>query len=417
MNSGAQSFWYSYYTLRLYDTLHSCPYRPFLYVYPLSNTLEPIKCLVYPTKPLETYTITSKCIQHTSVDGETMVQRLQQAIYTVASKSQTKIKRIPFENNTIVSIWFVSKKNNLATVCLQLDSNVPCAIKMHFEQKETCQSIVQYISEKQQQQYRISNSKSFFLSNPRFAKIPIDQWYLEPKSPLYMVYDQLQYTVGDWSETWFHIMFSSYTKMQKPKVSIANATRQRVKHITKHITERYLDATSPYKRLSPETTLNTLRYLFQKHQKGVFIRILNNTLDLFLPFVRQNFTNDYYTKLHLSTDIEPQDKQDLMMMKTYETQLQEWDKIIQNSDPHTVLFLKPQYEQTLHKFLHLEYKCAKRFSNYFKPRKGFEYDEVKRNPNRRQWMAHNHFFNTALYYDNPDIAHFKFVFEQLVQHR
>ena len=32
-------------------------------------------------------------------------------------------------------------------------------------------------------------------------------------------------------------------------------------------------------------------------------------------------------------------------------------------------------------------------------------------------MAHNHFFNTALYYDNPDIAHFKFVFEQLVQHR
>ena len=137
MNSGVQPFWYSYYTLRLYDTLHSCPYRPFLYVYPLSNTLEPIKCLVYPTKPLETYTITSKCIQHTSVDGETMVQRLQQAIYTVALKSQTKIKRIPFENNTIVGIWYVSKKNNLATVCLQLDSNVPCAIKMHFEQKET----------------------------------------------------------------------------------------------------------------------------------------------------------------------------------------------------------------------------------------------------------------------------------------
>ena len=414
--------WFSYYTLRLYDTLKSCRYRPFFRLNPLNTVQEPIQCKVFPSKPPHTYTLTPTCIHHAASDiGERMVQRLHQAIYEVASSKSLITKRISFENNAIIIVWSKpegTNTQNLITVFMQIDKTSSVPIKTHFEHQEGCQSMVQYMNEKQQAQYRHSNSDpTLFVSNPRFARIPIDQWYPHPKAPTYMVYDQLHYTIGDWVDAWHHVMLSSYTKMTKPKTKVSGSTRQRVKDVTKHITSRYLGDLSPYQQLSPETTLNTLRYLFQKHQKGVFIRILNNKLDQFLPFVRQNFTNDYYTKLHLPTNVDAQDKEDLKTLKKYETQLQKWDKIIQMSDPLSVVKLKPQYEKTLGLFLHLEYTCAKRFAHYFKPRKGFENDEVKRNPNRRQWMAHNHFFNTTLYYDNPDIAHFKFLFEQLITHR
>ena len=77
--------WFTYYTLRLYDTLKSCRYRPYFHLSPLKTVQEPIQCKVFPSKPPHTYTLTPTCIHHAASDvGERMVQRLHQAIYEVA---------------------------------------------------------------------------------------------------------------------------------------------------------------------------------------------------------------------------------------------------------------------------------------------------------------------------------------------
>ena len=309
MNNNVSPSWYIYYTLRLYDTLRTCPYRPFLYVYPITSVDTPIHCLVYSTKLPQSYKLNTTCIQRFTKKGESMIQHLHKSIYDIASHSHSVTQQlsVPFEQQTQIKIWTTStpkvsnatSNKSLIHVSLQIDTQHPPTSNMHFDTQEQCNDIVTYFSKIQQTQYRTSKQQPLLVSNPRFAQIPVDQWYPSFYSPLFMIYDQLNYTAGDWNDLWLHAMFTSYTKMQHPNIQSQAKTRPRVREVMQHITQRYLDTHSPYVNLSPETTLNTLQYVFQKQQKGVFIRIKNNTLDTFLPFVRQNFTNDYYTKLHL----------------------------------------------------------------------------------------------------------------------
>ena len=48
-----------------------------------------------------------------------------------------------------------------------------------------------------------------------------------------------------------------------------------------------------YKNLTTESVDNTFAYLFNKFKKGVFIKIKNNKLDVFLPFSKHNFVNEW----------------------------------------------------------------------------------------------------------------------------
>jgi len=48
-----------------------------------------------------------------------------------------------------------------------------------------------------------------------------------------------------------------------------------------------------YRNLTTESVSNTFNYIFNKLKKGLFIKIKNNKLDVFLPFSKVNFTNEW----------------------------------------------------------------------------------------------------------------------------
>ena len=54
---------------------------------------------------------------------------------------------------------------------------------------------------------------------------------------------------------------------------------------------------SLYKDVTASTSLNTFQYIFYKFKKGIFCKIRNNKLDVFLPFSNANFRNEWGDKM------------------------------------------------------------------------------------------------------------------------
>ena len=54
---------------------------------------------------------------------------------------------------------------------------------------------------------------------------------------------------------------------------------------------------SGYKDLKAPDVINTFRYIFNKFKKGIFVKIKNGKLDVFLPFSKANFTNEWGDKI------------------------------------------------------------------------------------------------------------------------
>ena len=52
-----------------------------------------------------------------------------------------------------------------------------------------------------------------------------------------------------------------------------------------------------YRNLTTESVYNTFRYLFNKFKKSVFVKIKDNKLDVFLPFSKINYTNEWGSKM------------------------------------------------------------------------------------------------------------------------
>ena len=414
-----QPSWIIFYAQRLKATLQTCPCNTFLKLHPPKVSRYPPEwhCSVLkrdtysPSTPFPPLCVISRPFQDT-------VHRLYKTIYEVAKDGKTRC--VPFENGTVVQVITRHTTPILATLTLRMDPRKPPSQSFtHFDTASDCLSTKRFVDTTQQHQY--TETHPSFVSNPRFAKLPIDQWYPNvPRYPQTICYDQLLYTAGDWSDLWYHAMYTSYTRMRTPRHNVPRTLRPRVKHVMQQIEARFLDKNSPYFELSPNTTLNTLRYMFQKQQKGVFVRLRNNSLDTFLPFIRHNFTNDYYHTLQLPTQHteHTQDHRALQQLYQYESQLNEWDTLLDKNDPQSVSQdIKEKYKKTLRAFLHLEYQCAIRYAERFPPNIHRPDDVLKKNPNRRQWLANNHFFNTAVYYDLSNVHHFYHLLQQLVQHR
>ena len=54
-----------------------------------------------------------------------------------------------------------------------------------------------------------------------------------------------------------------------------------------------------YKNLKANAVINTFRYLFNKFKKGIFVKIIDNKLRVFLPFSKANFVNEWSDKIHI----------------------------------------------------------------------------------------------------------------------
>ena len=247
------------------------------------------------------------------------------------------------------------------------------------------------------------------LTNPRFPSLPLT---LTRGTALQRVcYDQLDYTCGDWSDLWYHAMYGSYTRMRAPTVRTPGPVAPRVKAAMATLRPLYFGDRSPYVTLSPATTHATLSYVFQHLQKGVFVRFRGGTLDAFIPFCRHNFNNTVYDQYYLAGS--PHDRAQLQEMRRLEAALRTFDT--RHRDPDTASPTdKALYTRQLGRLLELETVCAQRYARAHRARHP---TDLKANPNRRQWLPNNHFVNQAVYLNNPNVHHFRYLLTTLAAHR
>ena len=129
-----------------------------------------------------------------------------------------------------------------------------------------------------------------------------------------------------------------------------------------------------------------------------------------MPFIRYNYTNTFYDHYYLPRS--PEDATQLREMHQLEMQLIAFDKT--HTDANTVTSQDTEtYRRVLVRFLELEGICARRYAKNYRSRP----EDLRSNPNRRQWLPNNHFVNQAVYLDNPNVHHFRYLFTILVQHR
>lgn len=56
---------------------------------------------------------------------------------------------------------------------------------------------------------------------------------------------------------------------------------------------------SKYSNIDALSVIHTFQYIFEKFKKGIFVKIKDGKLAVFLPFSKQNFTNEWSDKIHI----------------------------------------------------------------------------------------------------------------------
>jgi len=87
-----------------------------------------------------------------------------------------------------------------------------------------------------------------------------------------------------------------------------------------------------YKSVDANATLNTFRYIFHKFKKGIFVKIKDNKLHVFLPFSKANFTNEWSANIQqdpkeiieLLRQISKAEGRQFFDEKTINTNVKEW---------------------------------------------------------------------------------------------
>ena len=87
-----------------------------------------------------------------------------------------------------------------------------------------------------------------------------------------------------------------------------------------------------YKSVDANATLNTFRYIFHKFKKGIFVKIKDNKLHVFLPFSKANFTNEWSANIQqdpkeiieLLRQISQAEGRQFFDEKTINTNVKEW---------------------------------------------------------------------------------------------
>lgn len=110
----------------------------------------------------------------------------------------------------------------------------------------------------------------------------------EQTNPRYTNFCQTHFTVGDEEQFQEYRDENNYDDCQKP-ISLE-------KNIFNNMKLLIWDKN---KELEPNAVINTFRYIFHKFKKGIFIKIVNNQLKVFLPFSKVNYTNEWNEKIRV----------------------------------------------------------------------------------------------------------------------
>lgn len=98
----------------------------------------------------------------------------------------------------------------------------------------------------------------------------------------YRNFTQTHFTAGD-EEQFQRYRYDKNGYLNQPDISLDE-------NIFKEIENEFWIG---YKDLEATNTLETFRYLFNKFKKGIFVKIINNELKVFLPFSNVNFVNEW----------------------------------------------------------------------------------------------------------------------------
>jgi len=102
----------------------------------------------------------------------------------------------------------------------------------------------------------------------------------------YEKFNQRQFTAGDEEQ------FQEYRDPTNGQVCIPDI------NLDKNLFKDFnLDISEKYKDVETEDVLHTFRYIFNKFKKGIFIKIKEGKLSVFLPFSKFDFTNEWSDKI------------------------------------------------------------------------------------------------------------------------
>lgn len=104
-------------------------------------------------------------------------------------------------------------------------------------------------------------------------------------NPRYVKYTQVHFTAGDMDQ---FLQYKDPSNGDNSKVGI-----DMTPNVWKDMNIGENVEWKKYKNITTDAVLNTFRYMFEKFKKGVFIKIKNNKLAVFLPFSNNNYANEW----------------------------------------------------------------------------------------------------------------------------
>ena len=105
-------------------------------------------------------------------------------------------------------------------------------------------------------------------------------------------FNQTHFTAGDEEQ------FNYYRQTEDNKEIGRLLMRIPSNNVWKNMNHKFWDK---YKNLSPIAINNTFLYIFHKFKKGIFIKIKNNKLEVFLPFSKVNYTNEWHSSVSIDS--------------------------------------------------------------------------------------------------------------------
>lgn len=109
-------------------------------------------------------------------------------------------------------------------------------------------------------------------------------------NPRYKFFYQTHFTAGDEEQ------FYQYRDARNGQICIENISLKNNKFADKELYKTW----GKNKNLNPLTVSNTFQYIFNKFKKGIFVKIQNGNLKVFLPFSKKNFVNEWSNRIKVN---------------------------------------------------------------------------------------------------------------------
>jgi|694.fasta_scaffold00008_150 hypothetical protein len=174
----------------------------------------------------------------------------------------------------------------------------------------------------------------------------------EQTNPRYRDFTHTQFTAGD-EEQFQHYRYPKSSDEERKEIQLEQNLFENIQ----------LPIWEKNQNISSESTLDTFRYIFNKFKKGIFIKIVNNQLKVFLPFSKSQFIN-------------------------------EWSENIK-ADPKYLQYCSPQIRNDDR--IDKEQKYIYGFLSYVSTLEKRHFNPRKVNPNTEEWFGNN----CLVRYENP----------------